>query len=453
MMASVRISELVKQTVRMFYLQRCGTALQPEYAGDFAHPACHAALSRIFGTDEMLDVAGGWHDAGDYGRYVAPAAKAVADLLLAYEALPELFSDETDIPESGNSIPDVLDEARWEIEWMLKMMRPDGAVYHKVTCVRFCGMIMPHLELEETIVSPVSTTATGDFAGALALAYRIYLHHDAIFANECLAAARKAYVFLKASPALPFHNPQGIETGEYDDTCDLDERFFAAASLYAATGEPAFLADAQSLLTDDLPVLLGWEDMAGYGCIACLKSSCIASDDEFVSTVKTRLMKEAETLVILSENHPYGISLGETLPWGSNMYLLNNAVLIGEANVLQPSTRYENAVKRHLAYILGNNPLTKCYVTGLNQNSPQNPHHRPSAVVDKPMPGMLVGGPDSGLHDPLAKELLRRKPPMECYLDELESYSTNEVTVYWNSVLVYALALYKSMQKSEIIVQ
>ena len=155
----------------------------------------------------------------------------------------------------------------------------------------------------------------------------------------------KAYVFLKASPALPFHNPQGIETGEYDDTCDLDERFFAAASLYAATGEPAFLADAQSLLTDDLPVSLGWEDMAGYGCIACLKSSCIASDDEFVSTVKTRLMKEAETLVILSENHPYGISLGETLPWGSNMYLLNNAVLIGEANVLQPSTRYENAVK------------------------------------------------------------------------------------------------------------
>ncbi len=449
MIASVRISELVKQTVRMFYLQRCGTALQPEYAGDFAHPACHAAPSRILGTDERLDVAGGWHDAGDYGRYIAPAAKAVADLLLAYEAAPKLFSDETDIPESGNGIPDILDEARWEIEWMLKMTRPDGAVYHKVTCARFCGMIMPQFELEETIVSPVSTTAAGDFAGALALAYRIYLQHDRVFANECLAAARKAYAFLKASPALPFHNPQEIETGEYDDECDVDERFFAAASLYAATGEPAFLVDAQSLLTDDLPVSLGWEDMAGYGCIACLKSPCIASDDEFLSTVKARLINEADTLVVLSENHPYGISLGEELPWGSNMYLLNNAVLIGEANRLQPSIRYENAVKWHLAYILGNNPLGKCYVTGLNQNSPQNPHHRPSAAVGKPMPGMLVGGPDSGVHDPLAKERLNGKPPMECYLDELESYSTNEVAVYWNSALVYALALLKSIQKSE----
>jgi endoglucanase len=162
-----------------------------------------------------------------------------------------------------------------------------------------------------------------------------------------------------------------------------------------------------------------------------------------------RVMEAADKLVTLGEKHPYGVSLGAELPWGSNMYLLNNAVLIGEANILQPSTRYEGAVERHLAYILGNNPLAKCYITGLTPNSPQHPHHRPSAAVGKPMPGMLVGGPDSGLHDPLAKERLNGRPPMECYLDELESYSTNEVAVYWNSALVYALALYESMQKTE----
>ena len=110
--------------------------------------------------------------------------------------------------------------------------------------------------------------------------------------------------------------------------------------------------------------------------------------------------------------------------------------------------RYTAAVERHLEYIFGKNPLNKCYVTGYDERSPQHPHHRPSAALGKPMPGMLVGGPDSGLHDSRAKERLLGKPPFECYLDELECYSTNEVAVYWNSALVYALSLYGAMAGS-----
>ena len=441
----VPFDSLLEKVVRMFYLQRCGGTLQQNYAGDFSHPACHTAPSRIYGTEEFLSVSGGWHDAGDYGRYSAPGAKAAADLLLAYLAAPALFGDGTGIPESGNSVPDLLDEARWELEWMRKMIRPDGAVYHKVTCANFCGMIPPQQEREETVVSPVSTTATGDFAGTFALASRVFAPFDPAFAAACLDAARRTYAFLRLSPPLPFHNPADIATGEYDDNCDLDERFFAASSLFSATGERAYLDDATALWSAELPVSLGWEDMAGYGYLCLLFSPFAASDEPFLQALRERFFAHADALASASEASPYGVSLDSPLPWGSNMYLLNNAALLGEANRLRPSERYAAAVEKHLEYIFGSNPLSMCYVTGFGERSPRHPHHRPSAALGKPMPGMLVGGPDSGLHDPRAKERLLGKPPFECYLDELESYSTNEVAVYWNSALVYALALYGAM--------
>lgn len=103
-------SNLLDDSVRMLYLQRCGTAVEDS---DFGHIACHTGLATI---NEKIDVSGGWHDAGDYGRYIVPAAKAVADLLYAYEENPKLYSDSIGITESGNGTPDVLDEVRYELE-------------------------------------------------------------------------------------------------------------------------------------------------------------------------------------------------------------------------------------------------------------------------------------------------------------------------------------------------
>ena len=90
--------------------------------------------------------------------------------------------------------------------------------------------------------------------------------------------------------------------------------------------------------------------------------------------------------------------------------------------------------------ILGCNPVTECYVTGYGSHSPQHPHHRPSIAKNTPMKGMLVGGPDARLEDPFAQNILADKPPLLCYVDNYQSFSTNEVTIYWNSALVYALA-------------
>lgn len=127
-------------SVRMLYLQRCGSAVEDD---TFGHKACHNTLATIYGTNEKIDVSGGWHDAGDYGRYVVTGAKTVADLLYSYQTAPQLFQDDTGIPESGNVVPDILDEARYEIEWMLKMQDRSGGVHHKVTCAAFPGYVMP----------------------------------------------------------------------------------------------------------------------------------------------------------------------------------------------------------------------------------------------------------------------------------------------------------------------
>ena len=167
-------TEAFKASLRMFYLQRCGMELTADLAGDFSHPACHTEKATIFGTKDKIDVSGGWHDAGDYGRYVVSGAKAAADLMLAYSLYPEAFDDALGIPESGNNIPDVLDEVKYELDWLFKMQNSEGGVYHKVTCANFPNFVMPEEETEELIVTPVSTTATADFAAVMAMASYVY---------------------------------------------------------------------------------------------------------------------------------------------------------------------------------------------------------------------------------------------------------------------------------------
>ncbi len=430
---------LIQSVGRMFYLQRCGVSLNANLAGEFSHPACHTAPARVFRTDTFLHISGGWHDAGDYGRYVVPACKAVADLLLAFRATPEAFGDDWNIPESGNGVADVLDEVRFELEWLLRMQRDDGGVYHKITCAYFPDMIAPQQETADQFVFPVSTAATGDFSAVMAMAYPLYESIDRTFAKRCLRASVNAYEFLMHSKPLPFHNPSGVVTGEYGDENDSDERYFAACALYQATGQPNYLSDASMLYRSGRSADFGWADVGGYGNAVLYFGGRVCEDDILVGRIRADLITTAEHLCEKSENSPFGISIDEFL-WGSNMYLLNNAMTLLMANDAQANERYVSAARAHLAYILGNNPLGVNFVTGADETSPKHPHHRPSAAAGRAMPGMLVGGPDQYLHDLAAKTLLAGKPDSERYLDSVESYSTNEVAIYWNSVLLYVLS-------------
>lgn len=438
---------LLDDTVRMLYLQRCGTAISDD---TFSHPVCHNTKAKIYDTNQTIDVSGGWHDAGDYGRYVVPAAKTIADLLNAYDTNPDAFSDSIGIPESGNGIPDVLDEVRYALDWMFKMQSESGGVYHKVTCESFPGYVMPEKETDELIVTPVSTTATADFCGAMALAYEQFADIDTAFANKCLAAAEKAWTFLEANPNFIFKNPEDITTGDYGDKSDKDERYWAAAQLYSAyynSKSEKLLKYTEALQNMTVQKGMDWAGVGDYGSIAILKTgySGINSDSyKIYEKAESAVISQADTFLSKTNSNPFGASVSK-FNWGSNMTVANAGVILALAQknieTGDPSTEYIDAAKENLNYLLGRNPNGVCFVTGYGTVSPQNPHHRPSMAKNTAMKGMLVGGVNSNKEDSAAKAYLAGVAPHKCYVDHSESYSTNEITTYWNSPLIYLLAL------------
>ena len=437
--------KLLRSALRMLYLQRCGTELDLAHAEVYAHPACHTEPALIYGTDQTIDVSGGWHDAGDYGRYVVSGAKAAADLLLSYEMNPALF-DDAGIPESGDGIDDRLQEAGYELEWMLKMQADNGGVYHKVTGRNFHGFIKPQEETDELVVSPVSNTATGDFAAVLALGSRIFAASGspelAAAAKAYLPAAERAWVYLEEHRDAPgFTNPADIVTGEYLDGKAEDERFWAAAELARVTGKEEYRkAAAEQLASGGVTSELGWVEMGGYGLYALLTDPQLAEEDETKVHALALLSSAVLNISDGMKKHPYAVNRSERFEWGSNMGIANDGVilLIG-ADILGDETLRAGAF-RQLDYLLGENPTGTCYVTGIGTKSPSHPHHRPSSAFGAVVPGMLVGGPDSLLEDPFAQNVLAGCAPAKCYADSDQSYSTNETAVYWNSPLILLIS-------------
>lgn len=425
-------SNLIDDSVRMLYLQRCGVKVEDS---EFGHDACHTSMATIYGTSEKIDVSGGWHDAGDYGRYVVPAAKAVADLLYAYEAAPELYSDSIGIPESGNGTPDVLDEARFELEWMLKMQASDGGVYHKVSCATFPAYVMPTKETGELIVTPVSSTATADFCASMALASEFYKDHDADFAKKCMDAAEKAWAWLEKNPNFLFSNPKDIVTGDYGDRTDKDERYWAAVQMYRATGDKKYISGVSSTYTG-----LDWSTVGDYGNIALLTMKDADKSSDLYAKAKAAVINQADSMVKTVDASSYGSSITE-YNWGSNMTIANSGIILGLAERLTGEQKYMNAANAQLGYLLGVNPVATCFVSGYGTVSPENPHHRPSMAVGHAMKGMLAGGVNQNLEDSAAKAYCKESPAAKCFIDNSESYSTNEITIYWNSPLTYLLSL------------
>lgn len=430
-----------KATLRMFYLQRCGMELTDDLAGAHAHPECHVEKAKIYGTDETIDVSGGWHDAGDYGRYVVPGAKAAADLLLAYDLYPTAFDDALGIPESGNGVPDVLDEARYELEWLFKMQASDGGVYHKVTCANFPTFVMPEEETEELIVTPVSTTATADFAAVMALASRIYSSVDAEFADKCLAAAEKAAEYLDANPDLAGAvNPSGIVTGEYPDTNDTDERLWAYAELMKTTGDAKYDDAFCALIGSGIPCAadLGWQGVGAYAGYAYLSTSKIKP--KFYDAVLANFMSGIASVEAAVAADAYNSSL-TSYPWGSNMTIANNGMYVLLYDNVKGTFEGDMIAREQLDYLLGVNGTSFCFLSGFGSQSPEHPHHRPSQATGEAVPGMVAGGPDESLEDPYAQQVFTPDTaPALCYADSDQAYSLNEVTIYWNSPAVFLFA-------------
>ena len=444
--------------MRGFYGQRCGTAvdLGPEFPG-YSHPACHlkGEFHASSGKQGERDNIGGWHDAGDYGRYVVNSGISTGTLLWTWEIFgPKLKKINLQIPESGNGTPDILNEARWNLEWMLKMQDDDGGVWHKQTSEHFADFVMPeddHLpsEVIGTGQEPYkSTCATADLAAVAAIAARVYAPFDKKFAAQNLEAARKAWLWTEKYPDVIFRNPPGIATGEYGDSSCSDERLWAAAELWRTTGDKTYndyvvkhYPDFRSTLEKPAPE--GWSDVAAMGLWTYALGSRKGSDATITADIRTRTSQAAKAIVESTGKNPYRVSLRTSdYVWGSNGVAASYGVELLVANVLTPDPNFVDAALDNLHYLLGRNTFSLSWVTQVGENPYRHPHHRPSAADknEEPWPGLLSGGPNAGRQDNILQKLPAELPPAKVYADNTGSYASNEVAINWQASLVFLLA-------------
>ncbi|MBV9405166.1 MAG: glycoside hydrolase family 9 protein [Acidobacteriaceae bacterium] len=443
--------------MRSYYGQRCGTAvdLGPEFPG-YKHAACHLEG----GYDPSSGKTGshvskyGWHDAGDYGRYVVNSGISTGTLLWTWELYGDGLRDiSLHLPESGNRVPDILNEIRWNLEWMLTMQDGDGGVWHKQTSTHFCEFIMPE---QDTLVSYVigtgnspfkSSCATADFAAVMAIAGRAYRPFDAAFAEKCLNAAENAWNWLEKNPKVLFRNPPGITTGAYGDRDCEDERLWAAAELLRTTGQPiyshCFLTHYHQFLHTVRP-----DEPASWPMVAPLALWTYVlgngADAQAAAAIRESSLRAADGITQRINADAYHISLiTHDYIWGSNGVIANYAMQLLIADRFQSHPEYVAAASEDLHYILGRNTFSLSWVTQVGEHAFLHPHHRPSAALGlpAPWPGLMAGGPNRGRQDSLMKSMLPQDvPPAKAYIDVTGAYSCNEVAINWNAPLVFVLA-------------
>jgi endoglucanase len=450
-------ADALRLTTRAYYGQRCGCDV--DLGNGYKHPACHlhGAFDPTSGRAGDVPNSGGWHDAGDYGRYIVNSGISTGTLLWAWEMYPDaLHSLALEIPESGQALPDFLAEIKWNLNWMLSLQdTTDGGVWHKQTSLHFCAFIMPqddHLvsEIIGTGSAPYkSTCATADFAAVMAIAARCYQPFDPAFAARCLSAARNAWTWSRKFPNVTFTNPPTVSTGGYDDPNCSDELLWASAELFRTTHEPQYESVLLGSITPLLPNLKitvpSWNNVASMG-LWTYAFATATKPTATTNAIHQATQTAAAELIACTHASGYGNSLSlADYHWGSNSNAGNQSLLLLVAHRLQPSNAAPNtlidAALSNLHYLVGRNCFGVSWVTQLGLRPFQHPHHRPSAAdgISAPWPGLLAGGPNAHGGDAVA-DALPKAPPMRMWLDDQRAYSMNEVAINWNAPLVFLLA-------------
>jgi endoglucanase len=347
--------------LKAYYFNRSGIGIDARYGGAWARAAGHpddkvlvhvSAASRARQQGTVIASPKGWYDAGDYNKYVVNSGIATYTLLAAFEHYPGAFKHDVGIPESGNGVPDILDEALWNLEWMLTMQDPlDGGVYHKLTNLRFDGTIMPH-EANRTprYVVAKSTAAALDFAATMAAAGRVLTPYEKQWpgmAARMLAAAESAWRWAEAHPKAVFKNPADVKTGEYGDDQLDDEFFWAAAELFIATGKDAY---SQALRKYDAPLTTpSWGNVRALGWISLAQARDRLAPSFDRARIEARLDGLAAQLAETSRNAGYRVPMAsKDFVWGSNAVILNQAMMLLQAYRLNRKPDYLAAAQSGL---------------------------------------------------------------------------------------------------------
>ncbi len=495
--------KLTRAALSFFYQQRASVPIEARFVErpNLARPAGHAPdkatcfdqadeRGQVWpGCDYTLDASAGWYDAGDHGKYVVNGGVSVWTLVNAYEraallkrqaALKALGDGSQALPENANGVPDILDEARFELTFLLAMQVPQGKTLQvpvgkqtpsggklKLTPIDASGMAhqkiadrywtgLPTAPADDKQVRYLyypTTGATLNLAAVAAQAARVWKTIDPAFSAKCLDAARRAFAAAQAHPDIYAIGPF-TGSGGYGDGDLTDEFYWAAAELYASTGEapyekalrasPLFLASptAGARPTGDI----SWGSVGALGTITLALAPNGLKPAE-VAQARANLVASAGKY--LSDDISQGYALpyaSPGYPWGSNASVLNRVLVLGLAHDFTGEIAYRYGAVDALDYVLGRNPLDRSYVTGFGARAMRHPHHRfwahqADPAYPEPPAGVLSGGPNStSMGDPVAKDMKGACRPQTCWTDDYRAFTQNEVAINWNAPLVWASA-------------
>jgi len=445
-------------SIKSFYFQRASMAIKEQYGGTLQRASGHPDDLCLYHpssgkTEGTLNSPGGWYDAGDYGKYVVNAAITVSQMLNLLEMIPEAIpGDKLNIPESGNGIPDLLDEIRYELDWVMTMQDEDGGIFHKLTALKFGGFIMPEAyDLDRYIIGK-GTFSSLTFAAVMAQAARIYSERDPEFASTALTAAEGAWNWAVAHPEVYFRNPEDVVTGQYGDNDSSDDFYWAASELLISTGKGTYLNYlVENPQSYEHQITNSWMFFIRNMGFHTLLINSDNFKDETARELATELKKQHLTLSneILEkmESIPYGISI-DHFEWGSNSDVLNQAMILCIAHHITSDQKYLDGVIRNTDYIFGKNATGFSFLTGFGSKQIMFPHHRPSGAdgVDAPVPGFILGGPNMHKQDRDEVEYTSDFPA-KAFEDLEPSYASNEVCLNWNAPAVFVLGYLQEVYK------
>lgn len=461
---------LAAASVKAYYFQRASTALPEKYAGKWHRNAGHpdnkvlvhpsaASDKRPAGT--VIYSAGGWYDAGDYNKYIVNNGITMGTLLSLCEDFPVYIKGvNLNIPESGNKVPDILNEIVYDLRWMLTMQdENDGGVYNKVTNAVFDGMVMPEVTKTPRYVVQKGTAATLDLAAVAAQASRVLKAYDKQLpglADSCLAASKKAWDWAQKNPNMAYDqnkiNAQfepKVTTGGYGDRSFTDEFIWAASELYITTGDITYYK-AVNILPDDNMPLPAWGNVRLLGYYSLLRNESKLTDvaKDNISRIKKNMLAFADQLISGVDASAYQMVMGKgkrDFTWGSNSVAGNQGVALIQAYKLSGDKKYLDYALSNLDYLMGRNATGYSYVTGNGYKTPMHPHHRQSTADDvvDPVPGLLAGGPNPGMQDGVK---LASIVPDEAYIDDSKAYAVNEIAINWNAPFAYLVNAIEALQ-------
>jgi endoglucanase len=461
-------TDIAKASLKAFYYQRFSTSLPESFAGKWNRPFSHpdnkvlihaSAASKNRPRESVISTPRGWIDAGDYNKYIVNSGITMGTLLSAYEDFSGYYQNlNTNIPESKNELPDIVDECLWNLRWMLTMQDPDdGGVYHKCTNASFDPMVMPHEAITPRYVVQKGTAATLDFAAVTAQASRILKSFETQLpglADSCLRASKNAWKWASANPEIRYDQDQlnktfdpDITTGGYGDGKLSDEWVWAACELAVTTGDPSYMENIKisNLAKASVP---SWSDVEWLGFYTLLRHRDKLPIQSKIDSIQTQLLMKADKMIAHIDQHYYMTLMGadsKDFVWGSNAVAGNQGILLLQAYAVSKEKKYFNAALSNLDYLLGRNATGYSFLTGYGDKTPMHIHHRPSEAdnIPEPVPGLLAGGPNPGMQD---KCSYQSSIPDEAYVDHVCSYASNEVAINWNAPLVYLAGAIEAYQ-------